>query len=778
MHLAHRCKFVHQLLITAVCSLTILSGCQGKKTSKTYFPELGDEALYQRSLDLRSNMSVLSIALQPGYESLADLAYFRLERGAEITSAYLTNGEAGASDVQGEYPSYLAARRRNEAAQAMSVLNGEVYFLNMPDIAAARDSSTIREQWPSDTLQARLTQLILKFKPEIVLIARDWATPGASLRWEIMCADILAAVKKCAAGAPTVTNHASPNWHVQRILFDVWQGGQITVETAKRNNLWKKSYQEIGDEAAGAYTSLSARRRLLMQGVPSSYRLVYPPGTMASSIDEGLPVPIPPRLRRLEEEVFQITAYTMEGKTSGILKRIVSLMDSLDILIARRHTMPERDRKMLLRWKKELEDLRCTALGVEVNYTISDTLLTDRQLTFLTVTGVKGVTKEGRNEIFFAPPESGWGINESIEQNLALEYDVEYRLLSPADLPHSYPPGQYEFTLPSVGKTFYFYIIHRAPSRELSFFKRLSFNVVYAPKLILENMTPVVRVTPGERVVLKLTNVSRDGFVDTLNVREPRAFAFGHALRLSSKGASAIDTLFIGWDEKFEEGSHLVPIRFGSIPVGQFLARKFPAEVAPAKRVGLITGITNSPVAETLRRLHADYSLVDVKSLTADIQKLSVLIIDQRALTLQPQIAEFKKNLEQFVGNGGHLIVLAQDAASWNAKPLWDGMQLTSTLGFDASTPVEVVSSDPLLTTPNQISTADWDEWLFQRGYNVVSGPALGAALLPVKTGGHPLIVSLREGEGRKTYVDLALYPQLLNIHAGTFRLLANLISY
>jgi len=779
MHLSRRCERFHPVSIILIFLLTTLLGCQTKRPPQTYFPEVGEQALYQRSLDLRSTLSVLSIALQPGYESLADLASFRIERGAEITSAYLTNGEAGTSDVQAEYPHYLAERRRNEAARAMSVLNGEVYFLNLPDLAAARDSATVREQWPSDTLQARLARMILQFKPEIILIPRDWAAPGPSRRWEMMCADVLAAVKSCAAtAAPTLTNHSIVDWQVQRVLVDAWQGGRMTVETAKRSILWKKSYQEIGDEAAGAYASLSSQRRLLMKGVPSSYRLVYPLATTVSSVDGGLPLPVSPRLRRTEEEVLQMTAYTLEGKTGGILKRIVSLMDSLDILIAVRHTMPARDRKMLLRWKKELEDLRCTALGVEVDYTISDTLLADRQLTFLEVSEVKGVTKDGKSEIFFAPPESGWGINEDVEQKLPLEYNAEYRLLSPADLAYSYPPGQYQIELPNIGKPFYFYIIHRASLRELCFFKRLSFNVVYAPKLIFENLTPVVRVTSGERVVFKLTNVSRDGVADTLKIHEPFAFAFGHPLRLSTKGASAVDTLFMAWDEKLQEGSHLLPVRFGGIPVGQFLARKFQADVVPAKRVGLITGISNSPVAETLRRLHADYSLVDVKSLATDIQKLSVLIIDQRALTLQPRIAQSKESLRQFVDGGGHLIVLAQDASSWNATPLWDGMQLTSTLEVDATTPVDVESSHPLMTTPNLITSSDWDDWLFQRGYNIVSGPALDSALPAVKTGHYPLIVSSQDGKGRKTYVDLALHPQLLNIHAGSFRLLANLISY
>ena len=79
-----------------ICSILYLSISVG---FGQYFPETGRAALYQRSLDARSRLHVLSISLQPGYEDFATLAYFRLGRGARIVSAYVTNGEAGESDI-------------------------------------------------------------------------------------------------------------------------------------------------------------------------------------------------------------------------------------------------------------------------------------------------------------------------------------------------------------------------------------------------------------------------------------------------------------------------------------------------------------------------------------------------------------------------------------------------------------------------------------------------------------------------------------------------------
>ena len=87
------------------CLLVLLNvSCEKKAVTDSYFPEVGDDALYRRAIELRSNLNVLSIALEPGHEDLAGLAYFRIGKGANIVSAYLTNGEAGESDVRADYP--------------------------------------------------------------------------------------------------------------------------------------------------------------------------------------------------------------------------------------------------------------------------------------------------------------------------------------------------------------------------------------------------------------------------------------------------------------------------------------------------------------------------------------------------------------------------------------------------------------------------------------------------------------------------------------------------
>ncbi|MBC8186511.1 hypothetical protein H8E88_35975, partial [candidate division KSB1 bacterium] len=189
----------------------------------------------------------------------------------------------------------------------------------------------------------------------------------------------------------------------------------------------------------------------------------------------------------------------------------------------------------------------------------------------------------------------------------------------------------------------------------------------------------------------------------------------------------------------------------------------------------------NSPTENALRKLATKFFKVELnENLKKQIESLDVLILDRRLVTLKPQILDFKSDLEKFVNRGGHLIVLAQDAVSWNNNPLWEGIKLKSTILLDETYPVQANPEHKLLTSPNLITVEDWRGWLFRRAFNIVSAKELTQAQLPLKTEqlNTPLIVTFKEGKGNKTYIDLALGHQFMNINPGAFRLLANLISY
>jgi hypothetical protein len=90
--------------------------------------------------------------------------------------------------------------------------------------------------------------------------------------------------------------------------------------------------------------------------------------------------------------------------------------------------------------------------------------------------------------------------------------------------------------------------------------------------------------------------------------------------------------------------------------------------------------------------------------------------------------------------------------------------------------------SNPLLNFPNKITTADFDEWVEERGHSFLDSfdPGYTALTETADPGQDPqrggLIVT-HPGKGTYIYVAYALYRQLPELVPGSYRILANLLS-
>ena len=97
--------------------------------------------------------------------------------------------------------------------------------------------------------------------------------------------------------------------------------------------------------------------------------------------------------------------------------------------------------------------------------------------------------------------------------------------------------------------------------------------------------------------------------------------------------------------------------------------------------------------------------------------------------------------------------------------------------------PVKLLSPrNPLFTSPNAITPADFDGWVEERGHSFLDSwdPAYTALTETADPGQDPqrggLLVA-HPGSGTYIYVAFALYRQLPELVPGAYRLLANLLS-
>ena len=90
--------------------------------------------------------------------------------------------------------------------------------------------------------------------------------------------------------------------------------------------------------------------------------------------------------------------------------------------------------------------------------------------------------------------------------------------------------------------------------------------------------------------------------------------------------------------------------------------------------------------------------------------------------------------------------------------------------------------SNPLLSWPNTITTADFAGWVEERGHSFLDSwdPGYTALTETGDAGQDPQrggLVVAHPGKGTYIYISYALYRQLPELVPGSYRLLANLLS-
>ncbi len=761
--------------------------------AQTYIPKTGPSALYQHALDLQSNLRILNIALKPGYEDIDALTYFRLAKGASIVSAYLTNGEFDEHDIVAQYPSYLAATRREEAVQSIGTIGGETYFLSFPDVAAARDTDVVRLVWPADSVRLRLMKLIADVQPDMIMISRDRAVEGNSVLHSVLVSDVVVAVRRMMLDS-SAQQHSSKlqyiPWDVQRVIINDHKSKGVRFPMTKIHPMRMKSYQVIADEAQNKYYSLSRQMTLWSKLRNSSYVQIFPIAKRQPlKIESEILEPLGPLLAPMHREIKQLAMSVMQGRLTlleskgqgqKLLMHVSHILDSVDYRIARRLELTSYEQRAVLHWKETLESLRRTLLGVRAVFNISESVVTGGQLTELTIDSLIGADPKGSTQLYIPSVNRGWILNEDFKPTVPLTRGVPYRLVSPLNITYNYPAAMYGLQTSFVREPFMFFLNHRASSRERSFSLREIIPLSLAPRFTVEILTPIVRANQGEQIIIRLTNNSRDGVADTVSVVDSDVVSLPQPFRLSYKGATTSATLALQWRENLPEGDYLVPIRIGENVVGRFAARAFDVKRDSTKRVGYVPGLKDSPLSSALRRLDVTAENIDLVAIGQIVKYLDVLIIDHRALSLLQDSHMPQMVLDDFVQLGGHLIMMSQDAEVWNKTPLFDGISLRKTRSFDERCSIMLDTTHQLLRTPNELTEHDFDGWIFQKAYNEVTIGSNIETETPIidRESGFPLLVTEAIGRGRKTYVDLALQPQLMNIHGGAFRLLANLMSY
>ena len=209
-------------------------------------------------------------------------------------------------------------------------------------------------------------------------------------------------------------------------------------------------------------------------------------------------------------------------------------------------------------------------------------------------------------------------------------------------------------------------------------------------------------------------------------------------------------------------------------------------------RVGYVMGVGDE-VPAGMEALGATVELLDEAALAALAAgtdagaetRFDAIVVGTRAYAVRGDLLEHNRGLLEYARRGGNLIVLyqTQEYVPAAMAPYPASLPRSAEEVSEEDAPVRLLApGHPVLTVPNRITAADFDGWIEQRGSKFFADwdPAYTPLVETHDQGQAPqegVWLTAPVGEGRFTYLALALHRQLPYGVPGAYRILSNVLS-
>jgi LmbE family N-acetylglucosaminyl deacetylase len=214
-----------------------------------------------------------------------------------------------------------------------------------------------------------------------------------------------------------------------------------------------------------------------------------------------------------------------------------------------------------------------------------------------------------------------------------------------------------------------------------------------------------------------------------------------------------------------------------------YRVRGVDVKVAPHLNIGYVMG-TGDNVPEALEELGLHAHLLNAAELAgADLSQYNAIVIGIRAYSNRPDLLANNDHLLTYVHNGGTLIVQYQSGDFSNYGPYPFTLEGNPEKVVEETDPVSLTTpSSPLFQWPNRITSADFDNWVEERGHSfMTTWDARYQALTETNDPGQDPqrggLLYAHYGKGIYIYAAYALYRQFPEAVPGAYRILANLVS-
>ena len=725
----------------SICLALLFSlGLQGQTRAHFHSPSEGQFHMDQRPVAMR----ILYIAAHPDDENTRLIAHWSQFNGYEVAYLSLTQGEGGQNILGPELGEALGVIRREELYAARRLDGATQYFGGAADFGYSKTVDETLEKWNENEVLARIEAVVKEFKPDVIVTRfPPDARAGhghhtASAVLAIRAFERLQSMGRRGGYAPKALYWNTSSWWAKDLESAVSNDSLAVLQIGGFIPELGQSSLEIGTLARGMHKSQGfagttdrgerTEYLQLLKGEPIDWT---PPTYAACSA----PMPIP----GLYAEWTADSPYLVDS----VQGRVTVINESAEAIQVRRMVAQQ-------------------SAAHNAPYT-----LVHPGKTFSFPANLYANGQQGGMVLEVTNSDGLWPQTVVLSPEYVTSDRIKGELRRPVQLTPRYS---------------------------------ISYDV---PCAVVGGGTRLINVNLHRYGALPEESVQLDFQGDGVLVLEPSAVRFlagqsvihlSIAVRKPTRSKAGQTrgslTAYLHGDEVPLFTS--IPLRYDHIPHQEvWVDGSLPivtADIAVPKglQVGYIDG-AGDDAPEALKQLGVTVKRLNAATLTQeDLQGLRSVVLGIRAFNVNQGLAAAQPVLENWVQNGGHLIIQYNTATRDQVTDHMGPMPFK--LGRDRvtveETPATFLAPEHLMMTyPNALSEADFDGWVQERGLYFASEwdksfvPLLEWAD-PGETPKQGAWITAPSGKGQVTYCGLSLFREWRAGVPGAYRILANLVAY
>jgi len=780
---------------------------------------------------------VLYVAAHPDDENTNLMAFWT--NGSLYDSAYLsvTRGDGGQNLLGPELGERLGVIRTEELLDARRIDHAKQFFTRAIDFGFSKTAEETLRIWNHDKILADVVWVVRSFRPDVMVTRfspEDQLTHGHHTASSILAQEAFA-----AAGDPNrfpeqlafvkpwrptrLVWNTSPFFFKNRNLpFD--PTGLTVLEAGGYNPLLGKAYTEIAAASLSMHKSQgvgSPPRR----GTRKEYFKLLEGQPMTSSLFDGIDTGWSrvPNSEPVAAEIRQIISKFNPADPAGSVRDLLKLRQAMSEI---------QDESWIPGKKAELDKIIAACLGLHVEASAPTEAFTPEQTATIKLEAInRSNVPVTLQEVRFPNTDDLMKIAAALPANELVTKDLSCRI--PDNTPYSQPywlrkrgtlgafavDDQKLIGLPENPPALPVEIVLQVNGQELRYIADTKYRtvdpvagevrrpLVIAPP-VFANVADSVFVFPTNQPKLVSVHVTAaTGPVKgELKLAVPQGWQVSPAsvpIDLKAADSETVGTFTVKPPNQNNEGTlraivsidgrdysfERVRISYPHIGVQTLMP---PAEAKLVRadirkngdRIGYISG-AGDDLPESLRQIGYSVKMLSEPEITAkNLAQFSAVVLGIRAYNTQDRISNWLPELFNYVKQGGVVIAQYNTLADLKTNQLGPyPLEISRDRVTDENAEVRILASNhPLITTPNKITSKDFEGWVQERGlyFPTKWDPAWTPILSCNDAKEKPLdggLLVAKFGKGFFVYTSYSWFRQLPAGVPGAYRLFANMLS-